>query len=105
MDFKHTAEMWKAETGCEVRWQVIANKSIRFDLFGSASQVNTATRAINKWMIDRRDKSAPAASWTRTPAFDPDHWWYKEFGALEAERKQMFLRPMPEDRVFPHRVI
>jgi hypothetical protein len=102
-DIKMKCEFWLQETECEVVPTMIHGKLTRLDLFGSGTQVNAATRVINKWLQVANTKAPASSAWAKLEAFDHNKWWYKNYDENEMERKSMFLGSLPEEHfgMFP----
>ena len=84
------------ETNCTLVPLWDRGKIYRFDIYGHNTAVENAVGSINNWMASTHAQSKVSAAWGKTPAFDPDKWYYDRVAELEGERKQMFKGPVPK---------
>jgi hypothetical protein len=99
-DIKRRCIFWTEETGCEVVAQFTGYPDkvlVRFDIYGASANLPRAEREVNKWMQSAKTKTPASLLWAKTPAFNENDWYYGEIEALEAQRKEMFKGPVPED--------
>lgn len=102
---KNLCGFWKNDTGCEiVPIKGYDNRVVRFDFYGSSTQAEAALRVVNTWLENANRKTAASQAWAKTPAFDANKWYYAEVEAMEADRKEMFKKPLPENVLLPEKV-
>ncbi|KAF2272100.1 uncharacterized protein EI97DRAFT_485524 [Westerdykella ornata] len=97
-------DQWTKETGCGVVPVFRYRKLERFELFGSGSQVDAATRSVNKWVEYAKSKRGGTLGWHKLSAFDVNRGYYDEINDMEADRKQMFRSAVPEGMNLPCKV-
>ena len=96
-DLKKIAEAWKLDFYCEVVPHSQHGKIIRFDLFGTGPKLDTAVRAVNKWIETANMRSPASSTWAKMPAFEYNKWYETQLREVEKERKQKFKGTKPED--------
>lgn len=108
-ELEREVRIWAEETGCTVVPGMQSRKLVKFDIFGSGTQLKAAERAVNKWIEGANTKSAASSAWYKARAFDPNKWYYKEISVMETQRKELFKGPIPEldklDGATLHRVL
>lgn len=91
INIKAFCESWYQETECVVEPIFRYGRLNSFHLFGSKSEVDAATRKINKWLQQVSTKTVASSAWAKLEAFDHNKWWYQSYAENEEERKQQFL--------------
>ncbi|EMD91375.1 hypothetical protein COCC4DRAFT_57592 [Bipolaris maydis ATCC 48331] len=93
----------KVSTGCAVipHWSYRRdqNESIiyQFDIFGTGTALEKAVRHINQWISKAQTKTKDSSAWAKTPAFDPNKWYYEQVDDLKQRHKQSFKEAPSED--------
>jgi hypothetical protein len=90
---------WKLSTGCDVLayGDKYSNTVTRFEIFGSSMKVEQAVSEVNEWIHKANTKTPHSTVWSKIKAFDPIQYGYDILRAEDAQRKETFKGPPPED--------
>jgi hypothetical protein len=88
----------KLSTGCDVvpRWSKDGGAIYRFEVFGSGSGLDKATRQLNDWVSQAHARSEKSSAWAKLNNHDANKWYYDEVDRLDDEWRQQFKGPIPE---------
>ncbi|XP_014555428.1 hypothetical protein COCVIDRAFT_38785 [Bipolaris victoriae FI3] len=93
----------KVSTGCAVipHWSYKQNQDqsiiYQFDIFGTGTALEKAVRHINQWISKAQNKTKDSSAWAKTPAFDPNKWYYEQVDDMKQRHKQIFKEAPSED--------
>ncbi|KAF1840783.1 uncharacterized protein K460DRAFT_321268, partial [Cucurbitaria berberidis CBS 394.84] len=85
----------KIKTDCLVTPHWNQGKIFQFDIYGSGAGLENAIAHLNHWISNAHVKSKDSSAWGKTPAFNPNQWYYDRVAELEGDRKQVFKGPAP----------
>ncbi|EUC41931.1 hypothetical protein COCMIDRAFT_104846 [Bipolaris oryzae ATCC 44560] len=95
----------KVSTGCAViphwnkKWEQDHSIIYQFDIFGTGTALEKAVRHINQWISKAQNKTKDSSAWAKTPAFDPNKWYYEQVDDIKQRHKQRFKEAPSEDMI------